>query len=840
MSRRALVLAIAVLMIASTALVLAPSGARGAAPASPAAPPTAAAGAGAPFSSHPSAGGIEFILLSGQCPYDYCNVTYFQSGTFDGGYGSNILYFAVRDTSGDTSVNFTITDPNATRDHVGQPAYTINVVLNQTTDEYWSTESGGSYTIPASLAIGGGWNVTFSAPLGGMANGSFFVGTYEEDIYGSPYTDSVVLPGEPITTAYTAYSLANGAPDSQITNVSYYGTYDGPKGTTNLFSSTKNGIVTQSPAAQGSYSWVVPANATYDSYIDLSVWVSIYVGPSQAENESYTVYYYVGEVWIESFTLESNSGSACPQYQDSYFDSGTLIQGCAVVGGSDGGEYFTAIAGLDVSVSFWNGKTTVTPTGFTSTNLVSNASGEVSFSFLANSTYFSTIGTAPFYNSVNLTVSDPGASLVIPPINKTYSNNTFYLYPSAASAGVTVSLNQLAYFEGQPVTATWTVSSTDSGSTGPITANQWYLYGEYQGLLSQGVITSTASSGTLPLTFPSGFTGEFYLEVGASNATELFYGEVAGYVMAPTLTLTPSSTTFTPGSTVTVEAQAWGANSLTDPVISYQIYADYGNGYTSYGEGGSVGTGTVANGSSISIAVPSTGAPSEYWVYAYLGSSAGTVSSAYLTLNQSWGYNIFLGVTTQSSYSDGSYQPGQTVTVAFSIAPYGNAPLPVLYTFVVGVLGTQLSQVVTTTSTSGTFQFTIPSGWQTGVAILQAKLTGTYLYGNSCTGGFCAGMTAITINAHPSALSMELGAGSGLTVGWLILLIIVIVLFLVTLVLIRRRKSSPPPSGAAPVTTPMNPPAPAPSQPAAQQWQESPPPSGESQPPMPTPPPGAT
>jgi hypothetical protein len=241
--------------------------------------------------------------------------------------------------------------------------------------------------------------------------------------------------------------------------------------------------------------------------------------------------------------------------------------------------------------------------------------------------------------------------------------------------------------------------------------------------------------------------------------------------------------------------------------------------------------------------VPSTGGPDSYTVYAYLSSAAtGLVAATNLTITQSWGYNVFLGVTTASSYSDGSYQPGQTVTVSYQIAPYGNAPLPVLFTFTVGLAGTQISNLVSTPSTSGTFQLTIPSGWQTGVAILQVQLQGTYLAGNSCAGGICEGMSAITINAHPSALSMEIGAGSGLTVGWLILLILVIVVFVVLLVLILRKRSTPPSGGAPPVTTPMTPPAPAPSSPGAAEWVEpsSSPPASSGQPPMPSPPPGAT
>jgi hypothetical protein len=838
MSRRALILAVVVLLIASSALVLAPAEARGAAPV-----------ATHEASPHPAIlGSIQLYTSSGECPFNYCNTTEYATGSFGDydDYGGNTLYFGVYDHTGDTSANFTITDPNASRDGVGSPAFSVNVPLNTTTGEYQSYQTGISFTFPASIKIGGGWNVSVSAPLGGNASYPIFLQTYYEDIYGTPYPSdggNWVLPGEPILTEYGAFSATNGAPDAAITNVSYYGTYYGANDTyQNLFSSPKSGIITQPAAALGSYTWNVPANATVDTDIYLEVWVSIYVGGVQAENESYGVAYSVGELTIQSFAMESNGGTLCPRYTDDQFASGSLVQGCAYVGagGVEGG--FTPVANLPVKITFWNGKANVTPTGFTTTTLTSNSTGAVTFSFAANSSQFSSYYAAPFYNSVNLTATNPGASSIAPPTSEVWWNYTFTVNPPESGIGVNVALDQLSYYVGQAITATWSIQSTDPSQTGPISAVAWYTDTDL-GLTAQGPISSTASTGTFSVTVPSGYVGEFEVEVLATNATAEFYGEVVGYVTPPLLTLNPSTTAFTSGSTITIQAQAWGDAALSAPVISYQVFAAYGNDFTSYGEGGSLAAGTVANGSSITINVPSTGGPDSYTVYAYLSSAAtGLVAATNLTITQSWGYNVFLGVTTASSYSDGSYQPGQTVTVSYQIAPYGNAPLPVLFTFTVGLAGTQISNLVSTPSTSGTFQLTIPSGWQTGVAILQVQLQGTYLAGNSCAGGICEGMSAITINAHPSALSMEIGAGSGLTVGWLILLILVIVVFVVLLVLILRKRSTPPSGGAPPVTTPMTPPAPAPSSPGAAEWVEpsSSPPASSGQPPMPSPPPGAT
>jgi hypothetical protein len=837
MSSRALIIAIAVLLVASSIVVFGSSEAR-------ASPMTTVQKVGA---VHPSVSTLELRTSSGACPYSYCNETRYATGTTSGfGYGSNTLFFAVRDPTTDGFVNFTLSDNNASRDGVAQPAFHVEVPINNTTFEYFSYQHGISYTFPSTLKIGGTWTVSAMAPLGGNVSYNITVYTFSTYATGSPYSGSIVLPGESITTAYESVFDANDAPATSVTNVALDGWYYGANGTfMDLF---PGGIVTLPAASFGSYTWKVPANATYDDEVFLEIWTTIVVNGQVAENHSAGVQYLVGGVTVYYFDMESNYGGFCNANSDGYnpyFASGSYIQVCAVVGASGGEGGFSPVPGLPVAINFWNGTNVVTPPGGVPTSLTSNATGTIAFSFWANFPQFSSYYQYPFYNSVNLTVSDPAAMPV--PTNGYYtywSNNTFYLEPNEVSVGVTVSLNQLAYFPGQPITATWTLTSTNSTKTGTISADAWYLKSDVTGeFLGQGTISSTATTGTLPVTLPTGFTGEFTLEVLAANATNAFFGEVSGVIQSPTLALNPNSITFTPGTSVTVTAVAWGDEALTSPVITYQIYAYFEQGYTGDGGGGLLTSGTVANGSSFTINVPSTGAPTYYDIYAYLGSAtAGTVASDYLELTQSWGYNVWVGIGTQSRYSDGSFQPGQTITINYQINAYGNAPLPVLYSFDVYLYSSQIGSIVTTTSTSGSFQFTIPSGQPSGIIFLEVELTGTYLEGNSCHGGYCYGETALMVNSNPSVLQEDLSPGSGLTVGWLILLIIIILVAVVGIVLyIRHRRRVHPPSGGGgtTTTTPMTPPAPAPGSPGATEWQ-APPPASDGQPPLPAPPPGAT
>jgi hypothetical protein len=829
MSRRALIVALVAVLIASSMVVLGPSQARGAS----AAPAAESAG------SHPGVTTITLATSDGSDPLG--NITQFTSGGWHYP-GYNVLYFSVCDPTADTSVVFTITDPNATRDAVGSPAYTATVTLNATTKCYYSWQTGASYTFPAALKIGGGWTVSASGSAGGTVAYGITVSTFYVGGGGTPEPGSVVLPAEPITLSWFALSDANGAPWSSITNVAIDGWYYGAADTyQNLF---PGGIVPQTPTPLGSYTFSVPANATYQSTIYLELSVTIQVGTVVAENYSAGVTYSVGGLYLYSFGMGANTGTLCPSGppQDTYA-SGELVQVCAVVGAESNGA-FTPVAGVNVAITFWNGTATVAAPGNPPTSLVSNSSGTIAFSFWADLPPFSTYYTYPFYNSVNLTLTWPAAVPVPVPVPNpyvVYSNNTFYVVPSAAGVGLTVGLNQLSYYPGQKVTATWSVNPTQASAVGTVTVTQWELFSVFDlNFLAQGTIGSTADTGTFTVPLPAGFVGGFYVEVYASNATTAFGGITVGTVQAPAVFLNPSSTSFTPGSTITIGAEAFGDAALSAPTITYQVYANYGLGYA-FGGSGLVASGTVANGSSFSISVPSTGAPSSYVVYGYLSSAAaGTVATTSLGLVQSWGYNVWVGVSTQSNYADGSFQPGQSITISYQISPYGNAPLPVLYTFEVLLATTQIGSLVSTSSTSGTVSFTIPSGWPSGLAILEVLLEGAYLVGNSCFNGVCVGDTGIVVNAHPSALSMELGAGSGLTVGWLILLIIVLVLFVVLLLLLRRKRTPPSTMATSSVTTPMAPPAPPPSSPGAAEWQEPNPPASGDQPPMPNPPPGAS
>ncbi|MGI0151943.1 MAG: hypothetical protein ACREC5_08410, partial [Thermoplasmata archaeon] len=94
-----------------------------------------------------------------------------------------------------------------------------------------------------------------------------------------------------------------------------------------------------------------------------------------------------------------------------------------------------------------------------------------------------------------------------------------------------------------------------------------------------------------------------------------------------------------------------------------------------------------------------------------------------------------------------------------------------------------------TTSSSGTFGFTIPSGTPAGIQTYEVGVE--FL---QCSSGVTCAVSAIVsvfVNPSPSVLGYELGAGSGVTVGWIILLALIVVVAVVLVLMIRRKGSRP-------------------------------------------------
>jgi hypothetical protein len=817
MSRRTFAAVLTVLLMASVLFVLAPG------PAQSVSNPAAAASdlVGA---SHPAAAPT-FTLFNG---YDVPTMDF-----YPGELGGGSLYFSVTDPL-DRAVNVTITDPNAARDGVASPAFHYEATLNTTTSTFESYPAGVSYTFPAALPYGGHWMVNFSAPKAGYVDQSISVFVYYTQLATS-VGSGATLPGQPLTVFWSLYLVSNDATlYTRATNVTITGHYTG-NGTLENFFPQGRLALTPANAGQGEWSGVVPANATPGSQIHFEVSAVTNVSGQIAENESNNITVNVGTLTIRGYGI-TPAPPNCDLVNDEFFPNGSLIAACILVGALYHGA-FTPIPGLPVTVNYWNGTAHVAPVG-APTALTSDASGEAAFTFPATAPPFIEETQYPKFDALNFTVSVPGASTHY--LWTQWLNATWTIVGGSTASGVVqVSLDHTNYYVGDIATVTWSIHSSNSSKTGLISAISWVVTGPAAITYQEGILNTTAQSGTF--TFPvTSAMAPHTIEVWvyAANASKGFDGYASASVLSPSLLLTPASNYYSAGSTATITAVLYGGGSGVS--IQYEVW-----GYWATGQA-LLSSGTVPNGSSIQIQVASTAPPTSIEVDAWATVSGQVIASSIVTLDLAQGYSILLGVTTPSSYSDGSYQPGQTVSLSYQVVAVGGVALPQVVTFLLFAEGYPSYAEIQNVGPSGTISYTIPSNAVQGTLVLELEAEGALSAGPCLPTGGCVGIATLPINPHPSFLSMEIGAGSGVTVGWLILLVLVIVLAAVlVLMLLRRGRRRP---AASPST--INPPAPPPSTPPAAEWKEpapkpTPEPTPEpaasdSPPPLPEPPAGSS
>ncbi|MGA8543098.1 MAG: hypothetical protein WB947_06140 [Thermoplasmata archaeon] len=761
--------------------------------------------------------------------------------------GVNSIQFKVHDTDADATVNLTLNDPNATRDGLSNPVFSASVAIDSITHGSTPAQNGLVYTFPSAIVYGGGWNVTVSAPLGGFAFENLTLYTYGVSDQSNPAQGSAVLPGESVTLNWWVVSAANGGAYNDLTNLTLWGSYYNGTAYHDAFSTA---LVALPLTAAGSTTFTIPTDAAALTTFYFNLSGVVKVGSTVTANWTYYSALFVGNTWISGGSMSSPCGTV---------NDGAFFVGCPVqvigYAGAEAGAQFNPVPGLTVTIAFWNGTTHVTPGGNPPTTLSTAANGEVSFSFTADVPPFTLDTVHPFVNAVNITVNDTKATGV--GAWTTWHNGSFRVAPGAATGAVEVALNANEYAPGATVTATWTLSSSNT-SVGALDATEWELATENGGLLATGSITSTASTGTFTVPLPADLLGQFYVWVIATNATSSFSGGAYAIVEQPTLAVS-GSLYFTPGSQLSWNL-VFSPAALAGTTTTYTVIGYWDDQYGDEISNGLVATGTVGSSNVVSYSVPGTGAATYYDLEVSAQTTAtGVYATAGTDSELETGYYVEIGVSTASNYADGSYQPGQTIQVSWAVYSYSGLPLPPTYQVYIALgplafffgPNVAVAETLATTATSGTIGLTIPSNTPSGSLGIGGEVYAHGLFsGPGCEEesnftGYCWAQTAITVNAHPSLLSLELGAGSGFTVGMLILLIVIIAVALVLFLLMRRGRSPKSTPSTYSATEPMSPAAPAPSTAPATEWKETPStpptdaPAPDAQPPLPTPPSGA-
>jgi hypothetical protein len=709
------------------------------------------------------------------------------------------VYFSINDPSDDSRVTVHVFDSNASRDALTNPVATW--VVNVSSGTYLSVTYGLEYTLPTTLVYGGNWNVTASGALGGNASTGFTVQTYGLVLNSTP----TVLAGYGGSVSFLVAAVPTGGPYLLTSSVKLTAVYD--DGATNAYESLPLTPSAFGPGvSQGSASFVLPTNASNAGEILFSAWANVSSNGNFSAVSS-------GSTNIANFAY-TNVATDCSCLGQTVLPNTTVtVVATAWMLSQAGFQYAPGVA---VSFSFMTGPTVVPNTaipGSPPTTVTTGTNGVASILFVASPAVFST--SAP--SQINI------SAIAVPSINgsaPSYYNTTVSFNVAAngtSGATIVASFNHPSYTGGEAGSISWQVLTIGGGAS-----SGWsgFEYALVTAPPSTTVVTTVSmgllsgASGTINFTAPGNYSGELELEFVAHNLTLGAVNYFYTVVNPAEIYLSASEAVYNPGDTVRFTVQTQGS-----------AFA----GATLY-ETASVSTGAVLSsglvtGGAFSITIPSGVAPPAVMVRVTAQSpTLGAFASSSYTIYEAAGMTLSVGVSTISNYADGSFQPGQTLTITWTKSTYGPGQAASAYWAELwntnGWFGAAapLSEVLTT-ATSGSFQYTVPSGSAAGTQTLYVVLASESSCNNYCFG---VGQVSYGINPSPSTLNLELGAGSGITVGWLILLIVIVVVAVLLLLGMRRSRTPKYPASTYSATTgPMSPPAPAPSAPAPQEWKES-------------------
>lgn len=732
MERRRLLAYVLVAVMIATAFAAAPAAVR-AAPSAPQAP-------------HPGATVFVSPELAPGC------------SSFEVGLGCGHVYFLAYDPS-DNLASVTVRDQNYTRDGIPATAQTWNVSFTASAYNN-SLDWGASYFLPLSLADGGAWNLSIHGTYGGWYNTSFTVSTYTASLETS---QGAYLAQHSGTGLYYVDKTVNGAAMTGLTSVVLTAVYYTNSGTWNALPGSPMNL---GNASWGNFSFVVPTDASTYGWIDLTLWANLSAGAYPNSEVGY-LSVPLGTVSDPSVTLETCLTSGCV---GSTFTAGTPVyvvtQTWIVSPGPD-----VPAPGLTATFEFDAGVTPASPPGGWPASVTTNATGGAAILFIASATTFPPGQT----DSVTVTVTDPLNSA------QTYgpSVTDFTVVTQAAgTASLQLRLDSAQYYGGDTAKASWALGAFNSSLTQGWTIDAWWAYEvDSSTLVSHGLIGSTSLTGSFSVAVPTGYSGELQVSIQAHNATGPLFASAYAAVTAPAILLNPSEASYLPGDTVTVSVTTVG-QVFSNASLYASVVDSNGNVYLN---------GAVTGGQ-ITIALPAVDTPSSVSIdVAAQDSRLGIVGSASITLDEVSGLAVVAGISTPSNYADGSYQPGQTIQIHYSFQAYGNAALAKSYEISVYPYSSFYTaagaKVVQTTGTSGDISYTLPTGVPAGAQLFEVYVTGT-----ACLSA-CYGVSLFSVNVqpNPSPLQYDLGAGSGLTVGWLVLFLIIVIVTIALVLMIRRR-----------------------------------------------------
>ncbi len=694
---------------------------------------------------------------------------------------ANEVFFQLCDFAPDHTANVSISDPNATSDGLANPLFDRSVPLTFTAS---SLCPGGVsfdstlapelfYTLPRGLVQGGTWtfNVTAGANGWSMDQVSFRVDTYYVQLTPD---QSYHLPQDRATVFYQVLSYETQGPVSGSLQFAANGLY--VNSTSPLWMTSLPALTPPVGTPQGSLSFLIPSNGQAGTPVALQLWANL-TASGRTSSEASIAYITVAQVLAPQLCAATTTdGGPIPCPSPLAFPQGSLLvlRETAVVGTQSAGV-MGALPGATITVQLFSaGLPQPAPSSFP-TQLTADASGTAREVLDTSVLRVSTI-------TVNVTVTDPND-----PALTNHSALTIALLGNSSQVAVVISLNSTQYYGGDTLGGSYQlVMPGGSGGLPPYwTAYAYQIYFlagatvcpfapsgalEWQGNLSG--VTGPVPSYTLGANMKGIVQVVIFAHNGSSAANLGIYAMTCALVSPPAVLLNPSEVNYLPGDTITVAISGQGT-LLTKGNPTY--YANVVGFATVTGHAPCSGTtmqvlyGEAVPGTSFSFVVPRNGASTCYEVSVSAETSAGFVSGQDLELDEVSGFQLTASVATLSQYSDGSYQPGQTLSLSYSLTAMGVSSLPASLTLLVQ-LGTEPPTRSQQASTSGTLSVTIPSGQGAGLLLIfiEAQVTDP-----SAPGGvlFVSTDTGVMVHPNPSWLDQEVSAGSGFTMGDLTLIV---------------------------------------------------------------------
>ncbi|MDE1881544.1 MAG: hypothetical protein KGI89_13475, partial [Euryarchaeota archaeon] len=716
--------------------------------------------------------------------------TTFNTGTVG---GADQVFFRICDFAGDHWANVTIEDLNSSSDGLPTRVFYHSVPL---VFSLGSGCPGGTafdstiapqlfYTLPRSLVQGGTWlfNVTASTSSWSMNELNFHVDTYFVQLTPDQLDH---LPGDRATVFYQVLSYVTQGPESGSLAFRANGLY--VNGSRPYAVTALPPLTPPVSAAQGEISFLIPQDAQRGQWAYVNLWANLTASGRTGMETGRLTFSIAQVIAPEVCASTTTDGGPIPCPSPLSFPQGSelVVREDAVMGALSG-TVLGAIPGATFSLQLYASGVPVSAPPSFPTSVTADASGT------AREVLDTTVLRVSSL-TISVTVTDPqNPSLT----NRSTLNIT--LLGNSSQVAVVISLNSTQYYGGDTLGGTFALVLPGGGGGTPpywtAYAYQVYFFAgstvcpmlptgalEAQGNLSGG------SGNVPPYTLALSMNGIVELIIFAHNGTSAsslgIFSMACALVSPPQILVNPSEVNYLPGDTITVGITGQGSVLVRGNPSYYANVVGFASvsGHTPCsGSTMQVLYGGAVSGTTFSFTVPKNGASICYEVSVSAETSSGLVSGEDVELDEVNGFSLTASVSSPSQYTDGSFQPGQTIDLAYALTALGSSSLPRAVTLLVQ-LGVEPATRTQQASTSGTFSVGIPSNQGGGLLLISVEAE---VADPNSPGGvqYVSTITGVMVHPNPSWLEQELSPGGGFTNGDLLVVVVILAIAAIGLLL---------------------------------------------------------